>query len=115
MGMAQDFDAVDMGHLDVGNDDVVESAVNFTLGGFTAIHGFDFVAIATKSDIQEFADGPLVIADQDLTHVRRLSLRRQPRPRSRWRWHEVSRPALVFVPRKCPRGADAEQTCTLAQ
>ena len=69
MGVAQHFDAVGMRHLDVGDHDVVEGAIEFPLGLFAGVHGLDLVAVAAQGDIEHFADGALVVANQDVTHA----------------------------------------------
>src|ERR1700758_5563908 len=75
--MAQDFYAIDAWHLDVRNDNVVERAVNLVARRVATGDGFHLVAIATQRNIKQFANGALVIADQNVTHVRlRLVWRR---------------------------------------
>ena len=93
MGVAQHFDAVDARHLDVGNDHVEERAVDFALGRIAGGDGFDFVTIAAQGDVEHFADGALVIADQNVTHARLLLLRLQRRLRVR---------RQTLAPRQCP-------------
>src|SRR3974377_1048670 len=81
MCVAQNFDAVDVRHLDVGHDDVVQRALNLVLGGLAAGHGFDLVAIAAQGNVEQFADRALVVADEDVTHAFLLpSRRRTTRP-----------------------------------
>ena len=71
VGVAQHFDAVDVRHLDVGDDHVVRARYSILrLAASPRIYGFDFVAFAAQGDVEHFADGALVIADQDVTHAR---------------------------------------------
>ena len=77
--MAQHFDAVDIRHLNVGDDHVVECAVDLALGGLPGLHGLDFMAIAAQRDIEHFTDRTLVIADQNVSHAASL----RPRPSGR--------------------------------
>ncbi len=69
MSIAQHFDAVGIRHLDVGDDHVIERAVEFLLGTFSGVHGFDLVALAAQGNIQHFADGALVVTNQNVTHA----------------------------------------------
>jgi hypothetical protein len=72
MGVAENFDAIGARHFDVGDDDVVKGAVELSLCHFAGVHGLDFVTVAAQGDLQHFADGALVIANQDVTHARLL-------------------------------------------
>ena len=74
MGVAQNFDAVDARHLDVGDNHVEERAVDFALGGIPRGNGFDFMTVAAQGNVEQFADGALVITDQNVTHARLLPL-----------------------------------------
>ena len=76
MRMPQHFDAVDVRHLDVSYDDVVQSAVEFSFRKFARISRLHLVAFAAQRDIQHFADGALVIANQNVTHALLLPLPR---------------------------------------
>ena len=79
--MAQDFDAIDDGHLDVGHDHVEERAVDLALCSIASGHGLDLVAIAAQRNVEQFADGAFVVADENVTHAILLSLlpsRRRP-------------------------------------
>ncbi len=92
MGMAQNFDAVNVRHFDVGNDEIVESAVDFILGRLPGLHSFDAVTVAAQSDVEHFADGALVVADQDISHATSLGPLRP-----------VVAGALASVVRRCYR------------
>ena len=81
VGITQHFDAIDVRHLDVGDDHVEQGALDLAPRSIAAGHGFDFVAFAAQGDVEQFADGALVVADQNATHESLLpQLRQQPRP-----------------------------------
>src|ERR1700722_17554738 len=90
VGMAQYFDAVDVRHLDIGNDYVVERAVDFVLGRLTGLDGFDPVSFAAQGDIEHFADGALVVADQDISHATLLLPQPPEARRARQFWRRLS-------------------------
>ncbi len=77
VGVAQHFDAIGVRHLDVGDDDVVEGAVELSFGHFAGVDGLDLVTVAAQGDVQHFADGALVVANQNVTHARLLPPLRQ--------------------------------------
>src|SRR5271167_2041379 len=74
MRVTQNFDSVHTRHLDIGDNHVKQRTVDFALGHFSAGNGFYLVAIAAQSDIKEFANRALVIADKNVTHARFLLL-----------------------------------------
>src|SRR5437868_868991 len=76
--MAQHFDAVNVRHIDVGNDEVVKSAVDLALCPLAGIHGLHLVAVAPQGYIEHFAHGALVVTDQNVSHAQSLP-RRRPR------------------------------------
>jgi hypothetical protein len=80
MGVAEDFNAVDTGHFDVGDDHVKQCAIDLPFCQFTASYCFDLVAIAAKGDVEKFADGTFVVTDEDITHASLLLRQRQRRP-----------------------------------
>src|SRR5579862_3182931 len=83
MRMTQYFDAIDIRHLDVRDDDVVQGAVDFVFRGLTCLHGLDLVTFAPQRNIEHFANGAFVVADQYVSHAHLLRLRRRqgaPRP-----------------------------------
>src|ERR1700724_834256 len=85
MGVAQDFHSIHPRHFDVGNNHVEERAVDLAPPRFASVDGFYFVTIAAESNIKQFADGALVIADEDLTHAFLLE---------RWRPRVLQRKAM---------------------
>src|SRR5271170_3708301 len=82
MGMAQDFDSIHARHFDVGNNYVKQGAVDLALGQLASGNGFHLVAVAAQGDIQQFADGAFIVADEDVTHAILLLL--LPLPKLRW-------------------------------
>src|ERR1019366_5469754 len=109
VGVAQDFDAVDGGHLDVGHDHVEQGAVDLALGRFAAGDGFHFMAIAAQGNVEQFADGALVVADQDVTHG--LLLPPQPARLGQSRTRRRLRPRFPAPARsRYPCAADGPQS-----
>ena len=78
MGVAKDFDAVDVWHLDVGDDDIIESAINFIFGSLAGLNGFNAVSVAAQGNVEHFADGTFIVADENISHD--ASLPPQPPP-----------------------------------
>src|SRR5437763_4488210 len=68
--MTQNFDAIDGRHLDIGDDDVVKGGLDFAFRHFPRGDGLDFIAFAAQRDVEHFADGALVVADEDIRHAR---------------------------------------------
>src|SRR5437764_6601267 len=66
--MTQNFDTVYGRHLDVGYDDVVESGFDFALRHLTGGDGLNFIALAAQGDVEHFADGALVVTDENIRH-----------------------------------------------
>src|SRR5208283_1242595 len=52
MGVAEDLDAIDVGHLDVGDDDVIKSAINFAFCGLARLNRLDTVAFTAQGDVE---------------------------------------------------------------
>ncbi len=94
MRMAQDFDAVNVRHFDVSDDEIVKSAVNLVLGRLAGLHGLDAVSVAAEGDIEHFADRALVVADQDVSHATSLRPQRPPVARAQ---------RLAILARRCLR------------
>ena len=69
MRMLEHLDAIDVRHLDVSDDEIVERAINFVLGSLAGLHSFNAMALAAQSDVKHFADGTLVVANQDVSHA----------------------------------------------
>src|ERR1700722_7933981 len=82
MRVPENFDAIDVRHLDIGNDQIEKIAVNLALRRLARLHGFDAVSVTAQSDIKHFADGAFVVADQNVSHA--ASLLPQPWPVARW-------------------------------
>ena len=82
VGMAKHLDAINIRHLNVGDDDVVKGAVNLVFRRLTGLRGFDAVTIAAQCDVKHFADGALVVADQDISHEPSRVRQRTPVPRA---------------------------------
>src|ERR1700693_4487342 len=68
--MAQHFDAVDVRHFNVGDNYIVERGLNLSLSHFSRGDGFYLVTLAAQGNIEHFADGPLIVADEDIRHAR---------------------------------------------
>jgi hypothetical protein len=68
MRMTKDFNAVHVRHLDIGDDQVIEVAVNFVFGGLAGMHSLHAVSVATQSDVQHFTNGAFVVADENVSH-----------------------------------------------
>src|SRR5207248_10106673 len=81
MGMTQNFDAIDRRHLDIGDDDVIKGRLDFALRHFPRGDSFDFIAFAAQSDVEHFADGALVVADENIRHARAPLWSSQAKPR----------------------------------
>ena len=77
MRIAQHFDAIGIRHLDIGDDHVIERAVDLPLGILSRLYGFDLVALAAQGDVQHFADRALVVANQNVTHAPASRARRR--------------------------------------
>src|SRR5450755_3642458 len=107
MRVAQHFDAIDVGHFDVGDDHVVESAFEFPLGILSGFYGLDLVAFAAQGNIQHLADGALVVANQNVTHALYLLCPPPPLPRPR-KGALVSPPAVSPMGLPLPPGGAAE-------
>src|SRR5579862_6360823 len=84
--MSQYLDAIDAGHLDVGNDHIEQRAVDLALGQLATGDGFHFVPITAQGDVEQFADRAFVIADENVTHAPLLP-QRQRRNRTRKNCH----------------------------
>ena len=114
MRMAQDFDAVDIRHLDIGDDQIVKSAVNFILGGLAGLHRLDAVSVAAQGNVEHFADGALIVANQNVSHAASLLPRQLRAARSEpWTTRErrsfQSTSARVSVPFRRRVGAASER------
>src|SRR5882762_1353452 len=83
MGVLQDLDAAGLGHADVGDYHVIERGVDLGLGGLSRVHGFDAVAFAAQSDVEEFANGALVVGYKNVTHEHLLLLNQYRQNRQR--------------------------------
>src|SRR5262245_42828154 len=106
MSVAQHVNAVDIRHLDISDDEVVEGTVDLPLRGLASIDRLDLVAIASQRDIQHFADRALIIAHQDISHALFL-----PRPRPALP-HQLSSPAtLSWMNRQRAAAALQNSTC----
>src|SRR5437899_10750934 len=81
MGMTQNFDAIDGRHLNIGDDDVVKGGLDFAFRHFPRGDGFNFVALAAQGDVEHFADGALVVADENIRHARAPLWSSQAKPR----------------------------------
>src|SRR5580704_13834760 len=81
MSMTQDFDAIDRRHLDISNDQIVKCAVNFVFRRLAGLHGLNPMPVAAQGDVEHFADGALVVANQNVSHEPSLPLP-QPEPPS---------------------------------
>ncbi len=77
MGVAEHFDAIDVRHLDVGDDDIVERAIDLVFCRLSRLHGFHAVAVAAQGDIEHFANRAFVVADENVSHGTCLRPRRQ--------------------------------------
>src|SRR5579863_281788 len=89
MSMFKHFDAVNIRHLDIGDDEIVERAVNFVLGGLAGVHGVDSVSLAAQGNVEHFADGALIVANQDVSHAASPL----PQPLQGWR----AQPSALLV------------------
>src|SRR5580692_7254588 len=69
MRVAQYLDAIDLRHLNVGHDNVVQGAVEFPHRGLTRVCRLNLVTFAAQSDVQHLADRALVIANENVTHA----------------------------------------------
>src|SRR5579872_3584656 len=72
MRMAQHFDAVNVRHLDVSDDDVVQRPINFVLGRLPRLHGLHAMSLAPQGNVEHFTNGALVVADQNISHATSL-------------------------------------------
>ena len=68
--VAQDLDAVPVGQLDVGDDEVDGTAGEDGGGGGAAVRHLHREALLAQHDAEQLAHGRLVVDDQDLLHVR---------------------------------------------
>ena len=72
MSIFQNLDAINVGHLDVGHHHIVECGLQLPLRHFPGVDRLDLISFTTQSDVEHFADGALVVADQDIRHARPL-------------------------------------------
>ena len=78
----QQLDASGVRHADVGNHDVKNLGFQFSARGF-AVHGhFNAVPFLAEGDLQQFANGALVIDDQNMSHTTRSFQGRRVRRRA---------------------------------
>ncbi len=68
VGVLQYLNAIRLRHTDVSDNHVVKRGIDLGLGGFSGIHGLDAVAFAAQSNVEEFADGALVVGYENVTH-----------------------------------------------
>src|SRR5438552_18402087 len=68
-GMLHYVDSIGGGDLDVGDPNIVERAVEFLASGLAGSRHVDLVAIFAQHQIEQLADGAIVIADEQITHV----------------------------------------------
>src|SRR5207248_8822651 len=82
---------------------VVKRRIKFPLGCFARINRLDFITLSSKGNVQHLADGALVIADQDVRHVRlpRAFSARKPDWRPMMPQHRLPAPSLSCSPAPC--------------
>src|SRR5579862_575524 len=69
MGMAQDFDATDVRHLDIGNYEIVDGCIELAFSQLAGVDRFDFVAFAAQRDVEHLADGAFIVANKNVSHA----------------------------------------------
>jgi hypothetical protein len=62
--IAQKFDAIHVGHANVGDNDVEYAGSHLALCRLAAGRDFDFVTFFSKADLEKFAYGWFVVDDQ---------------------------------------------------
>ena len=65
-GEFQEVDAGSPGHAHVGNNNVKNLRFELALGGFDAVGDLDAMALFAKRNFEEFANGALIIDDEDV-------------------------------------------------
>ena len=96
VSMTQHFDAIDVWHLDVGDDQIVQSAIDLVFGCLAGLHGFDAMSVAAQGDVEHFADGALIVANQNVSHAASLLPQRL----------RVGRVRRIFRAKQCGGVAD---------
>jgi hypothetical protein len=66
--VTQNLDAIDVWHFYIGDDEIVESTVNFIFCGLARLDCLYAVPFTPQSDIEHFTDGAFIVANQDVSH-----------------------------------------------
>ena len=81
----QQFDAGRVRHANIGNHDVENLGFQFAARGFAVQGHFDAMAFLAKGNLQQFANGALVVDDQNVSHIDLLPSRCRARQATRGR------------------------------
>src|SRR6266850_8346439 len=68
LGEFEKVDSTLAGHANIGNDDVKDLRFQLAPGGFHAMHHFNAVTFLAEGDLQQLADGSLVVDDENMGH-----------------------------------------------
>src|SRR5579864_2447274 len=72
VSVAQHFNAVDVRHFDIGDDDVIKRTINLVFGTLPGLDCLNAMTFAAQGDIQHFADGAFVVANKNVSHAHLL-------------------------------------------